>query len=342
MAAPYPEIGTTDPNHPLEVEGQVFISNVEQGSATNKVPFEIFSDYTGASTEKIVGARQLRLRVIPSLSVTSNVNMDMGIEPTSGSYFYITPPIEDTNLSSNAAFRIVQSGDIVMANDLSITTDLSVTGTTAVGGDLSVTGTGSISQMTVSGAVTTPSIVCTGTVTTSNINGDAALYINGTTTVGGDLSVTGTGSISQMTVSGAVTTGALSCTGTVTTSNINGDAALYINGTTTVGGDLSVTGSITADGNITAYSDKRLKSDIKRIENALEKLTSIGGYTYMMNGMTNTGLIAQEVLEILPEAVSGSEDTKYALAYGNLMGIVVEAIKELKEDVEKIKNKINI
>ena len=291
MAAPYPEIGTTDPNHPLEVEGQVFISNVEQGSTTNKVPFEILSDYTSASTEKIVGARQLRLRVIPSLSTTSNVSADMGIEPTSGSYFYITPPIEDTNLSSNAAFRIVQSGDIVMANDLSITTDLSVTGTTTVGGDLSVTGSGSISQMTVSGAVTTPSIVCTGTVTTSNINGDAALYINGTTTVGGDL---------------------------------------------------SVTGSITADGNITAYSDKRLKSDIKRIENALEKLTSIGGYTYMMNGMTNTGLIAQEVLEILPEAVSGSEDTKYALAYGNLMGIVVEAIKELREDVEKIKNKINI
>jgi len=262
MAAPYPEIGTTDPNHPLEVEGQVFISNVEQGSTTNKVPFEILSDYTSASTEKIVGARQLRLRVIPSLSTTSNVSADMGIEPTSGSYFYITPPIEDTNLSSNAAFRIVQSGDIVMGNNLT---------------------------------------------------------------------VTGTGSISQATVSG-----------TVTTSNINGDAALYINGTTTVGGDLSVTGSITTDGNITAYSDKRLKSDIKRIENALEKLTSIGGYTYMMNGMTNTGLIAQEVLEILPEAVSGSEDTKYALAYGNLMGIVVEAIKELREDVEKIKNKINI
>jgi hypothetical protein len=265
MAAPYPEIGTTDPNHPLEVEGQVFISNVEQGSATNKVPFEIFSDYTGASTEKIVGARQLRLRVIPSLSVTSNVNMDMGIEPTSGSYFYITPPIEDTNLSSNAAFRIVQSGDVVM-------------------------GTGLITNASITNA-----------------------------------------SITQATVSG-----------TVTTSNINGDATLYINGTTTVGGDLSVTGSITADGNITAYSDKRLKSDIKRIENALEKLTSIGGYTYMMNGMTNTGLIAQEVLEILPEAVSGSEDTKYALAYGNLMGIVVEAIKELREDVEKIKNKINI
>jgi len=43
----YVGIGTSDPNHPLEVEGQVFISNVEQGSATNLVPFEVHSDYTG-------------------------------------------------------------------------------------------------------------------------------------------------------------------------------------------------------------------------------------------------------------------------------------------------------
>jgi len=271
MAAPYPFIGETDPNHPLEVEGQFFLSNVEQGTNTNFVPFEILSNYRGITGSKLVGARQLRLRVMPSVgATTANVSIDMGIEPTNGDYFYITPPIEDSNVSSNAAFRIVQSGDVVM-------------------------GTGSLTNASITNASITNA------------------------------------SITQATVSG-----------TVTTSNINGDATLYINGTTTVGGDLSVTGSITADGNITAYSDKRLKSDIKRIENALEKLTSIGGYTYMMNGMTNTGLIAQEVLEILPEAVSGSEDTKYALAYGNLMGIVVEAIKELKEDVEKIKNKINI
>ena len=269
MAAPYPFIGETDPNHPLEVEGQFFLSNVEQGTNTNFVPFEILSNYRGITGSKLVGARQLRLRVMPSVgATTANVSIDMGIEPTNGDYFYITPPIEDSNVSSNAAFRIVQSGDVVMGNDLSITSDLSVTGT---------------------------------------------------------------GSITQATVSG-----------TITTSNIKGDTALYINGTTTVGGSLSVTGSITANGNITAFSDKRLKSDIRRIENALDKLTSINGYTYMMNGMTNTGLIAQEVLEILPEAVSGSEDTKYALAYGNLMGIVVEAIKELREDVEKIKNKISI
>src|SRR6056300_1229780 len=168
MAAPYPFIGEKDPNHPLEVEGQFFLSNVEQGTNTNFVPFEILSNYRGITGSKLVGARQLRLRVMPSVgATTANVSIDMGIEPTNGDYFYITPPIEDSNVSSNAAFRIVQSGDVVMGNDLSITSDLSVTGT------------GSITQATVS-----------GTITTSNIKGDTALYINGTTTVGRSLSVT--------------------------------------------------------------------------------------------------------------------------------------------------------
>ena len=59
----YVGIGTSVPNHPLEVEGQVFISNVEQGSATNLVPFEVYSDYTGITGDILEGARQLRLRV---------------------------------------------------------------------------------------------------------------------------------------------------------------------------------------------------------------------------------------------------------------------------------------
>jgi len=50
-----------------------------------------------------------------------------------------------------------------------------------------------------------------------------------------------------------------------------------------------------------------------------------------------TGLIAQEVLEILPEAVAGSEETQYSLAYGNMVGILVEAIKELKLEIDELK-----
>ena len=96
---------------------------------------------------------------------------------------------------------------------------------------------------------------------------------------------------------------------------------------------LHVIGDIYATGNIIAYSDKRAKKDINKIENALDKIGQLNGYTYTMNDKRYTGLIAQEVLEVLPEAVIGSEETNYALAYGNMMGLIVEAIKELKEKI---------
>jgi len=97
--------------------------------------------------------------------------------------------------------------------------------------------------------------------------------------------------------------------------------------------NLHVVGDILASGNITAYSDRRLKSDIERIEGALDKVCALRGYTFTMNDKRSTGLIAQEVKEVLPEAVHGSEETHYSLAYGNVIGLIVEAIKELKEKV---------
>jgi len=108
-----------------------------------------------------------------------------------------------------------------------------------------------------------------------------------------------------------------------------------------IGGDASATaatklyvhGDILATGDVTASSDRRLKTDIKRIENALDKVCSLGGYTYVMNDKPSSGLIAQEVLEVLPEVVHGSEETNYSLAYGNIVGLLVEAIKELKEKI---------
>jgi hypothetical protein len=94
---------------------------------------------------------------------------------------------------------------------------------------------------------------------------------------------------------------------------------------------LDVAGDIYATGNITAYSDRRAKSDIQKIENALDKIDQLNGYTFTMNDKRYTGVIAQEVLPVLPEAVTGSEETNYAVAYGNMMGLIIEAIKELKE-----------
>src|SRR6056300_1231837 len=121
-----------------------------------------------------------------------------------------------------------------------------------------------------------------------------------------------------------------------------GTSKLFVNtqtgrvgvGTTTPSYPLHVIGNIYRTGNITAYSDKRAKSDIVKIENALDKIDQLNGYTYTMNDERYTGLIAQEVLPVLPEAVVGSEETSYAIAYGNMMGLVIEAIKELRKRTE--------
>ena len=104
---------------------------------------------------------------------------------------------------------------------------------------------------------------------------------------------------------------------------------------------LQVSGDIYATGNVTAFSDRRAKEDIKKIENALDKIGQLSGYTYTMNDKRYTGLIAQEVLKVLPEAVTGSEETNYALAYGNMAGIMIEAIKELRKELNEVRTRID-
>ena len=95
------------------------------------------------------------------------------------------------------------------------------------------------------------------------------------------------------------------------------------------------TGGIVASDDITAFSDKRLKEDIKPIENALQKVSELNGYTFKKIGQDKrlTGLIAQEVQQVLPEAVHENEDGMLSVAYGNTVSLLVEAIKELQAQV---------
>ena len=126
---------------------------------------------------------------------------------------------------------------------------------------------------------------------------------------------------------------------------LNGSNAYYTNGNVAIGLNapshkLHVQGNIYATGNVTAYSDKRSKTDLQIIKESLEKLKHINGYTYEKDGSRYTGLVAQEVLPVLPEAVVGNEEDGYGLAYGNMVGILVEAIKELSERVENLEEKL--
>lgn len=103
-------------------------------------------------------------------------------------------------------------------------------------------------------------------------------------------------------------------------------------------GSISVSGSITATGDITAYSDARLKTDIETITGALDRVRKLRGVTFSRRdtGNRGVGLIAQELALIVPEAVMTHEDGLLSVAYGNLVGVLIEAVKALADKVEHL------
>ena len=89
-------------------------------------------------------------------------------------------------------------------------------------------------------------------------------------------------------------------------------------------------------------SDRRLKHDIAPIENGLGLVSRMQGvtFTYNAHDTKSLGLIAQDLQEIVPDAVSETPDGTLTIAYGNLVGVLVEAIKELKDRVETLESKV--
>lgn len=110
---------------------------------------------------------------------------------------------------------------------------------------------------------------------------------------------------------------------------------------------IDASGNLVATGDVTAYSDERLKENIETIPDALYKVGQLNGYTFNRIDVEerHTGLIAQEVLEVLPEAVMGGPteddpDGKYSVAYGNMVGLLVQAIKEQQEQIDELKRRL--
>jgi len=114
-------------------------------------------------------------------------------------------------------------------------------------------------------------------------------------------------------------------------------------------------GDLHVEGNVIAYSttisDERLKKDIVKIDNALDKVSQLNGYTfeYLADGKKSAGVIAQEVEKVMPSAITestlplkmGEDDkTEYkTVQYDQLHGLMIEAIKELKAEIETLKGK---
>jgi len=113
----------------------------------------------------------------------------------------------------------------------------------------------------------------------------------------------------------------------------------------TTSGGVQIYGALTATGDVTAFSDITLKEDVEVIPDALNKVSQIRGVTFTRKDLEDksrkSGVIAQEVEKVLPEVVTTTEDGTKTVAYGNLVGLLIESIKELKAEVETLKAERN-
>jgi hypothetical protein len=146
--------------------------------------------------------------------------------------------------------------------------------------------------------------------------------------------------------------------GTIT-ATLTGTASLLVTGNSYQVGSLGVGtaasgtgGEIRATNNVTAFysSDERLKDNVQVITNALAKVLQIRGVEFDWNNLTepedgyfvrkhDVGVIAQEIEKVLPEVVANREDGIKAVKYDRIIPLLIEAIKELKAEVDALKGK---
>ena len=164
-------------------------------------------------------------------------------------------------------------------------------------------------------------------------------YVMVTTTTSGDLA---TANVSTTKMTYQPSTGRMTLAGAQTASNTT-------SGTLVVTGGVGISGALYVGADIYSYasSDIRLKENLSKIDNSLEKLLKISGYEYHWNKiaqemypertMLDVGVIAQEVKEIVPSAVVEREDGYLAVRYDKLIPLLIEAVKALKAEIEDMK-----
>lgn len=134
----------------------------------------------------------------------------------------------------------------------------------------------------------------------------------------------------------------------------NPEGALDIYGTTYFRNNFNVDGECVFNSNLDVYgrtwlhgtviedSDSRIKYDIKPIENALDKIKKISGYTFnkLNQEKRQAGVIAQEIQQVLPEVVYNDDNGMLGVSYGNIIGLLIEGIKDLEKEINVIKSKL--
>lgn len=205
-----------------------------------------------------------------------------------------------------------------------------------------------------SNTLVVPNITATLTGSSTSCTGNAATVTNGVYTTGTQ-TISGTKTFNA-TISGSINGNAATASDVYQhNSDGNGNYRLLWTTATSAGNDnVYHTGGITlnASSNIVnatdfiASSDERLKTKVGTLDNALDKVCSIDGFLYTWNDKAQSkdketvqvGVSAQQVQEVLPEAVAEGEEGYLGVKYDKLVPLLIESIKELKAEIEELKS----
>lgn len=233
-------------------------------------------------------------------------------------------------------FRV--NGAVTFDNTLLVTGNTTLSGTSAHTGaatfasTLAVTGTTTLGAVNVSGATAFSGAVTVQTPSAA-ANPTTKTYVD-------------TADALKLNLAGGTMTGNLSIISSTTEMKVTlGSSGGYFFGNATLAGWKNsagtarvswnfTNGDFTAAGNVTAYSDARLKQNVKTIQNAVDLVNQMRGVYYdrIDTGEAGIGVIAQEMRDVVPEVVVENDGT-LSVAYGNLVGVLIEAVKELSNKV---------
>lgn len=173
-----------------------------------------------------------------------------------------------------------------------------------------------------------------GTVKTDTLTVDENATVTGNLAVNGNLTGSGVSAGARSSLSAGTGISYNSGTGVITCT-VDTPAEVGLGNLSNNGNNLS--GAFVATGNVTAFSDERLKDNVETIEGALDKVSQMRGVMYDKDGERGTGVIAQEMQQVMPEVVHDGE--YLSVAYGNIVGVLIEAVKELKAELDQCKCK---
>jgi hypothetical protein len=233
---------------------------------------------------------------------------------------------------TNISERTTINGTLFANGNISLNgnTVIGAAGKTAnVTGWFGVNGRATVgTNLFIAGNTTVKGLVANGSLGTANF----VLKTNGTTTFWGAAASGGGATLSNETASATTHYPAMSTTSSGSwTSAIVSTTKLYFTPST---GQLNAT-------IFNSLSDKRVKKNIKTVDNALDTVNNMRGvrFNWKETDTPSIGLIAQEVQKSLPELVHKGDNGEMSVNYGGLVGVLVEAIKELSERIEKLEGK---